>query len=671
MKPSATTWALAAAAIAAVALVRVDPWQRARTEGAYVSNRSVAARLLPELAAGIPEGASIELQRADGSRCRIASHPDAAGLWVWADRELVGPADPDAVDGLWSALAAATSLRAASVSANEAAIGSAGRVRVEDGRGSFELALGARSPDGAGLYAARVGDDDDDAVWVVERELGDWVAQDATAWIARRAFVLEPAQVREVSFADARVRRGDDGLWRADNDGRTALLSSTAVDARLGRVLSARMDPLREPLADRSGAPWLTLRTDDGRTLPLWRGEACDAEAERVVIDRGLGRAGCVDARVTAPWPWPGRGDDAPSWIEPRLVPWDYGSVMSIEQHTPTPSRLRRDARGFVIEHEGSAVTTVPEAEVFRWWNALHDARLATDAPQELGTPELELTFHSDTTAQIRLRCRVVTPPSAWLCARDDEPAFPVRLTDTPAFSASSFGDRQLVSIAAGDLRALELDGPDAPRQSVHLDLGVWRLDAPRHPEGDAVLDSERVEALSATIAGARAIAWVTTPSGPPLRTIRAETVARDGRGDALELTLWDGCVVAVDGGRAATVGEGTCASLREDLLIDTPLERVLEDADAVVVHEGAAATSLVRQDGELVREDGAPLGELGASLRRWPMWRAIALRRGRPSDEPRVWLSVAPRSGEPWVLELGTDWARVRGEPWYYAMEN
>lgn len=670
MRASATTWGLAIAAMAAIALVRVDPWQRARTEGAYVSNRAVAARLLPELAAGIPEGASLELQRPDGTRCRIAGHPEAPGLWVWADRELVGPADPDAIDGLWTSLGATTSLRAANVSATEAAIGSAGRIRIDDGRGSFELALGAHSPDGAGLYAARVGTDDD-AVWVVERELGDWVAQDATAWVARRAFVLEPAQVREVAFADATVRRGDDGLWRSEHDGRVALLSSTAVDARLGRVLSARMDPLREPLADRRGAPWLTLHTDDGRSLPLWRGEACDAAGERIVIDRGLGRAGCVDARVTTPWPWPGSGDEGPSWIEPRLIPWDYGAVMSIEQIAPTSSRLRRDARGFVIEHDGDAVTTVPEAEVFRWWNALHDARLATDDPRELGTPEVELAFHSDTTAVIRLRCRQLASPSSWLCARDDEPAFAVRLGDSPAFSATSFVDRQLVSIAAGDLRALELSGPHVARQSVHLDLGVWRLDAPRHPEGDAVLDPERVEALSATIAGARAIAWVPTPSTPPLRTIRAETVARDGRGSALELTLWDGCVVAVDGGRAASIGEGTCASLSEDLLIDTPLERVLEDADAVTVHAGDDDTVLVRTDGELSRDDGAPLGELAAALRRWHDWRALGLRTGTPPGAPRASLSVAPRSGEPWVLELGDAWARVRGEPWYYAMEN
>ena len=59
------------------------------------------------------------------------------------------------------------------------------------------------------------------------------------------------------------------------------------------------------------------------------------------------------------------------------------------------------------------------------------------------------------------------------------------------AFTKETFADRRLLSFEAGEVRGLELlPGPtsDRVRQSVRLDLGVWRLDAPLHDDTAAAL---------------------------------------------------------------------------------------------------------------------------------------------------------------------------------------
>ncbi|MBX7082972.1 MAG: DUF4340 domain-containing protein [Nannocystaceae bacterium] len=674
------TAALGVAAIAAVVLVHHDPWQRAAAVGDYVAGRGGSERVLPQLPEGVPEGAAIELVRADGSRTRIAAHEHAAGLWVWADRELVGPADPEALDGLWSGLRATASLRAASIAATDAALGSGGRVRLELPGGPIELVLGAATPDGVGLYAALASADVGAAPWVLDRALADWIAQPATGWIARRPWVVEPAEIAAVRFADATLSRGPDGLWRAGAAGQGALLSSSAVDARLSRLLTARLDPFAASVADPGVAPWLQLDTLDGRTLPLWLRDGCEGLPGRVTLDRGLGRAGCVDARVADPWPLPGREHEERSWIEPRLVPWDYGRVLSIAQLRPQASTLRRQGGGWVIERAvsggGTEVVAVPEPEVLRWYTALHDARLDTDAPRPAVSPTVELEVVSDSTARLRLSCAPDhgaddDAGDAMICARQGEPAFALRLPVAPDFTPESFAQRQLLALGSDELRALELQGPGLARQAAHLDLGVWRLDAPAHPEGDAVLDEDAIVQLGAALGGARALAWTEPPDEPPLRTIRLERTVRAGRGAEVGVTLWSDCRVRVDEGPTARVGEGTCEALARDLLVTTPLERVLEDATRLVVDgEDSRAFALVRRDGELVPEQGVVPGALQQALRGWPQWRARSIVAPAPVGTARWTLAIEPRTGEPWTLELGEGWARVRGADWGYVGE-
>jgi hypothetical protein len=660
------TWVLVAAATLAVALVHFDPWRRDAVGPGFVSSKSAAVRLLPELPEGVPTDLQLTIGKGGTASTRIDALPEAPGPWVWEDGELVGPADPDALDGLWSSLRAATSLRAAA-SQTDAGLGEGGRITIAFGDTRIELLVGRATPDGVGLYGALAGSEDE--LWVIERELGDIAAQRAEAWVARRPWVADPREVVAIAQGRATIERGLDGIWRARDEHGTAMLSGPAVEARLGRLLSARMEPWSDRHAKKGDAPWVRLTTGEGGSATLWLAGACDGVPGRVVVDRGLGRPGCIDARIAEPWPLPLGEHATMDWLEPRLAPHEYGRVLAIEQLGPTRSRLRREGGGWVIERHVDGrdeVTSVREPEVFRWYEALHEARLDRTRSLPAIAASVELRIETDSTVMLRLRC--ARADEGLRCARDDEPFFAVTLPIELAFTADTFTDRQLATLPPGNARALEIAGPKAVRQSVHLDLGVWRLDAPAHPEGDAVLDEERIESLLATISGARAQSWTTLPSGDPERTIRVEQVA--GEGSAIVVALWDGCIARVDEGPAAQLDDATCRALGSDLLGDAPLQRAIEEALAITVRTQGDAIALRRDEGRLVRDDGEPLGELARTFDELSALRTVALRPGAPPSEATMELSLEPRAGEPYVLEVGDGFARVKNQPWFYALE-
>ncbi len=660
------TMAACVIAAGAIALVHADPWARRDHPLQYVSSRSAATRLLPELPEGVPGDVAIELVAADGTTARISAG-ERGMLWVEEGSVGVGPADPDAIDGLWGSLRAATTLRAGGEQ-RDARLGSAGRIRIRFAGSEATVELGAATPDGVGIYGRR---SDDTDVWVVEHELGDLVRQRADAWVTRRPLVLEPTDVAAVRFADAELVRGPDGMWRSEVGTTSALLDRVAVDARLGRLLSARLEPWA-PALDRSGDPWVRIETASGESFPLWKGEECPGAAGKVVLDRGAGKAGCVDARLGEPWPLPGRAaaSAGPSWIEPRLAPHDYGRVLAIVAGT---TALRRVAGDWVLETVGPAgaeVTSVPEPEVARWYQALHDARLQTDAPAvQLGRIDVDWTVRTDSTAELRLRCQAEAD-TRWVCARDEDEALVVEIPVALALAPETFHDRKLVELPPGLARAIEIVGPGLARQAAHLDLGVWRLDAPTHPEGDAMLDDERVEGVLAAIAGARALDWVATPHVEPTRVLRVERVPMRGAPDAVELALWPGCIVRVDDGRAARVSEATCDVLDDELLFVAPLEHVVEDAVALTMERDGDPVALRRADGRWVREDGDPVDDdLRTELNRLAALRMAGLRSGSPPRTPHVRLRVQPRAGEPYWLRVGGAWAQIEGESWWFAL--
>ncbi len=664
-----STWVLGACAVGSMILVHRDPWRRDREAPGYVTNHGATVRLLPELAEGVPTDLELELVRPGGVVTRIAPGQGQDSHWVWDDGASMGPADPDALDGLWSSLRGATTLRAADASV-DAGLGEGGRIRMKGGGQAFELLLGRATADGVGIYGG-VGEGTDAALWVVERQLGELVAQRAEAWVARRPLLVDVAEVVAIEFADASLARGPDRLWRSTVGGLEVMLSNAAVEARLGRLLSARLDPWHAPWIDpdAAGTPWIRLRTESGEVHALWQGPPC--ADDRIAIDRGAGLAGCVDARLLDAWPLPGRAGADATWIEPRLAPHDYGRVLRIEQRSPQAMTLRRDGGEWLIERRGAGgdeVVSVGESEVFRWYDALHGARLQTASSTMIVHDDAELVLTCDSTAQVRLRCGR-DAADALACARDGQPAYPVALDVELAFSAETFVDRQLATLSPGEARAIEISGPAVVRQGAHLDLGVWRLDAPLHPEGDAALDDQRVESLLATVSGLRAQQWTQTPTAAAERSLRVERVPADGRPIAVVVELWPGCVARVDGGPAARVGEGACRALAEDLLVDAPLERAIEDARALEFGRGGRRIALRRIEGLWVRVDGEPLGEVAEPLRRWPTWATIALVPGAAPGRADAELAVEPAAGEPYVLDVGDGWAQIRGEGWSYRL--
>jgi hypothetical protein len=336
---------------------------------------------------------------------------------------------------------------------------------------------------------------------------------------------------------------------------------------------------------------------------------------------------------------------------------------------------LRRHGGTWVIETRedgGRAVLELRETEVFRWYSALYDARFVTTGAPPTAQGAIELRVVTDSTQELRLRCGEADADGMRSCRRDDEAPLLVRIAADPAFVAETFAERQLVQLDPGEVRAIEIAGRDVVRQSVHLDLGVWRLDAPLHPEGDAALDELALEDLLASVGATRAQAWADAPQVDPDRVIRLERASMRGQGGDVELSIWAGradCLVRVGEGRTARVGEGTCRALGRDLLVDAPLGRVIDDARALVLREGDDEIRLQRADERWVREDGSASARVGERFAEWSQWRTTALRPGDPRGTPAATLEVQPRTGEPYTLAIGDGWARIVGQPWFYLL--
>ncbi len=666
MKLAPATLGLLAAAATSVALVHLDPWQHRDDLGGFVSTRSAAKKVFPRVADVSPEAVEIVVHPNDAAVTRLVPSPD--GHVVLVDDVPIGPADPEAVEGLWASLRMATTLRAVS---DDLDLGPArrGAIEIAFGDERWSVVVGGPTPDGAGLYGA-IGD----SVWVVEEELGTILDQKPEAWLARRALVVEPGQVNAVAFADAKLQRGEDGMWRSTvpakegNGATTAILSTDAVEARIDRLVSARLDPLLpDPVP--AGAPLVELEAVAGRKLVLRHAGACPGRPDRIAVVRGEGWAGCIDAAVAQPWPLPGRdGPDAGRMVEPRLLPHPPPRALRIEMKVPAVRTLRRKGGDWTLE-EVAASTTVADApgeEVFRWYSALHDAEV--EARVDLPVParwDVDMTVHLDSLVAVRLRC--VEAPEL-LCRRDEGPMLRVRTEGLRiAFARDTFVDRQLLEFPTEDARAIEITGPRVERQSVHFDLGVWRLDAPQHPDEDDALSEIRLESLVAALAGARADAWVPMPEGEPLRTIRLELTPSQERRSDYVLALHEGCVVVLDE-RAATVSPSTCRRLSTDVLHDDALEFWIETARSIEVQEGGTTTRFER-DGEVLAstaEDSGPARERLAAL---SALRSTALVPGDPPGARRGTLRILPRTGAAFDVHYGQTWARIDGARWYYAL--
>ncbi|MCB9705824.1 MAG: hypothetical protein H6711_28430 [Myxococcales bacterium] len=664
-RPSPLTIGLTVGALVSVVMVHADPWRGEGDAALMVSTRSAARRLFPNLGEHDRLQASVEIQRVGGPMIRLVPGPDGRHQLFVGDT-LLGWADDDAVDGLWGSLRMATSLRA--VPPESPVSEPSGSIEIVIGDERLRLILGQPTADGAGIYGTLV--HESEGRWVVEAELGAILEQEPKAWLARRLLPLEPGRVAALAWDERALARGEDGLWRVTLGEPSLLLAASAIETRLDRLLGAEIAPLlpRETVAEGELHPWLTVTDADGRQHLLRLGGECPEHPELRIVDRGPGLLGCIRADLVEPW---ALADPEAGFVEPQLIPYAYGRVLAVDLRRPSARRLRRLGGGWVLEEEGGArIREVPEAEVYRWYTEVATTAVALD-PQAV-IPSVEVAIESDSGAHLLLRCGEAK--GAWYCHRDQGPALRLIRT-TPAelaFSADTFAERRLLALDVADARAVEILPGSAGRtvrQGVRLDLGVWRLDAPSHPDGNAALDEVRLETLLATLGGLRADAWVEVPPGALLRTLRVERTPSRDRSTELSLDLYAGCVAHVPGhARAARISNEACAIVSDDLLFVDPLRYWIGRARTIEVEEGGRTTILRQGSGGAWTVDGGDDPNAWSSeLVAWDRWRSAGIRRGDPPTPARLRLKIRRVDGITVNAELGPEWLRIAGQDWYY----
>lgn len=671
--PGSVTLGLAALAVAMVVVVHADPWAPERAAAPMLSAQSVTRRLFPELAEGALAQATIEVRRPAGV-LRLA--PDEDGLHrVWQDDAPLGWVDSEALAGLWSSLRMATTLRAVAPGSPPGAL--RGEIAVWVAGEERSVRIFGETGDGVGLYGMLP--HEGDAVWVVEPELGVVLGQAPEGWLLRRLLPVEPAEAAALLWDGLGLARGVDGLWRVTAGGPKLLLADQAVALRLGQALSAEFDPLLARADAAKYGPFvLRHRVTDtlGHVREVMSGGTCPEDPARVVVDRGPGLLGCVAAEALRAFPV---ADPDAGLVEPQLVPYAYGRVLAVERATSAgPRRLRRLGGGWVIEEAG-ALVEVSEPEVFRWYGALQAAAVELPAEALVMTARDRLTIETDAGQLLVIACGPVSGGIG--CARDEGPVLRV-VGGLPAldFVRETFADRRLLSFASGEVRGLELlPGPasDGVRQSVRLDLGVWRLDAPAHPDGVAVLDEVRLEATLAALQSLRAEGWTPVPATSATRTLRVERL-RAGQDDAaLVVDVYgeaEQCVAHVSGqAQAARLAAETCAALADDLLYNDPLRFWLGQARSAQVTATGGVTALLRREGDAWSVESGD-DSLLAQLLGWAAFRGAGIRSGEPRGagvmEAKIWRSgaAAVRVDLGPVVDGAPAWVRLVGQPWFYA---
>lgn len=682
MKVRLGTWLAGAAAVGTVGLAVFDPWGIGQTRAGADRISTVSQRVFPTLGDRDPNRATIEFSGREGPTVRLV--PSGEGHQVVVGDQLLGPVDPEALDGIWASLRMGTTLRPASRGSN-LGLGERGVIVVSFPDETMALELGNDTADGGGLYAKTGAPDA--APMVVESELGWLVDQPGEAWLDRGMLELEPSEVASLAFGDAlALSRGEDDLWRVQAGDEPALLQSAAVEQRISRLLGARLDPLQQ----RAGAgaetftPWLVVTDAAGGAHPLMLGGACPGRPGRLLVDRGPGLVGCIDESIAEAW---SVVDDG--MLETRLIPYAYGRVLSVVREPvggteQRPLELRRKSGGWVLD-DGVLRLEADETEVFRWYDTLSRVELAP-LPSEAATSDFVaqhvLTIDTDTTQVLRLACGRAprrtgpeSPPSAgkrgWWCKRDDGPPRLV-LSETLAatFDAATFSDKSLAGYGPGEARAIEivhgpLDG-DGLRVSAHLELGVWTLDAPEHPDGDSAIDQVRLEELLGEVGSLRADRWVESAPGQVVRSVRVEVLPEDGEARAVELTLHDDCIVTVDG-RIAQVEPATCAALQGGVLFDDPLRYWFRGARSVSLEIDGETTMLVRKDEDWAMASGERVpSDVRTTLEGLESWRSSGIAAG--DGDGAAMKLVVRRDGAPSVtVEVGERTVQLENAPWHY----
>ncbi|MEE9383448.1 MAG: hypothetical protein V3V08_08545 [Nannocystaceae bacterium] len=676
MRVTVGTWLWLAAACVSSVLLYADPWDGPGVRRQLVATGPAARRLFPELGNSDPTDATIELQRPNGTRLRLVPH-GAGGHQLLEGDMLLGPVEREALEGLWASLRMATTLRSVT-EGTEVGAGEAGLIRLVFSDRTLVLKLGRDAPDGAGVYGLL--EHEGNAAWVVESDLVALIEQPARAWLERRLLDLDPHDLLSVAWDGVVLTRAADDIWRLSSDAAAGMLSNSAVDRRIDALFSSSFDPvpLRTAAPAESLRPWLVATDREGKATTLALGDTCPHREDARLVNRGPGWLGCIDEGLTEVWPFE---EPRAGLIEPRLVPYAYGRVLAIEQLEPRPQRLKRRSGGWVLE-EAKRQTTVSESEVFRWYGLVRGLFVEPMTPAQISetefVPDQELVLETDTTQSLHIRCQAGAP---LVCTRDGGP--PRRVTtDQPvslAYSEDTFADRRLVSFSPPDVMAIELTpgaGRKSLRQSARQDFGVWRLDYPRHPDGATAVDQVRLESLLAAFANARAEAWVDEEDeeaeGQPERTLRAELRPNGSAAEVVSLAIYPGCrAVASSARRVAKLHASACVALLSDILFDDPIRGWLDRAARLDLESAGTRTVLRRQGNDWVAPGDVPVPRVVQQIPLWQAWRTKRLRSGSPITERLATLRIHSEDGVSSVtVEVGSDWARLGAQSWYYEME-
>lgn len=686
-------------------LAWADPFDEHDRNPVITSSKTAARRLFPTLVDADPNRATIELQAPDRPLVRLVPGPEG-GHQVISGDELLGPANPDSFEGVWSSLRMATIIREVNElrSGDETrSIGQRGVVRVILPDGNFTIALGNRVANG-GVYAKLEGQD---GSLVVEESVAWIVDQPARKWLSGRLMDVEPERVTSLAWgagSELVLGRGDDGYWRVRLGAAPALLSNAAVDARLGHLLRSELDPFfeRDTVPTESMRPWLAVTSDDGSSRTLLVGGPCPGHPDKRLVDRGPGLVGCLPEADLDPWPL---DDPDAGMIESRLIPHAYGRIVQIDLERPESRSLIRRGGKWSVSETGE-VEAVSENEVRRWFTNLARVEVAPlsalapgdgapeESPPDDGPPEpgpgddddplapfvgdTSLAIHTDTDETLRVACRLAEDPV--ICVRDEGPQLRVlgELPRNLAFDSETFAERRLVSFSPGSVRELEImpASPDSPvvRQSVRADMGVWELDQPSHPDGSGAIDEVRLETVLWALGQLRSEGWAPAPDGPPIRQLVVEVVPETGPKRSEIVLLFDDCVAGVEGHRPALLSSAHCDALHSDILFDDPLRFWLERSRSLEVRAAdldpsAGGVFLRRERGQFVTDDDRPLEDpaLEAMLQAWIDWRSAGLRAGEPHTPLEFSLDIRRDAGPRVQVDVGDGWVRLRGADWHY----
>ena len=669
-------------ALLSVVLVLTDPMATDDGSGEFVSIRADQRRVFPGLGDFSMSEATIEIQPARGAPVRIVAGTE--GHQVVLGEEVLGPADRDAIEGLWSTLRLATTIRGAQEGVSIRG-GVAGSLRVRVADKSFTVEFGDPTPGDGGRYA-NVIDGRESESWVVEPELLWPVTAEPEVWLARQLAQVEVDEVTSISWADAlRIQRGEDGIWRVEAGAAPAMLSAEAVESRLERLLTTQLEPIvpRGSLKETPWAPWLLLGVGTRESnLGLSVGGACPGQEKTArLVDRGPGVVGCVPVSLIDPWPVE---DDRAGFLEGRLLPLEYGKIRQIAQQAPAQFVLSRHGGGWRLAAEddgGGGAIEVNEGEVYRWIAQLRAAEIAPwpNAPRVETEFSHQLVITSDLGIAYRLDCgelpAVEGEDDGWVCRRDGGPLR--RVVGTPpmlSFDARTFEDRTLIDARAMDARALELRPGAADsggvRTSVRNDLGVWRLDAPSHPDMDGALDQVRLEALLAVVSTLRVQAWTDAVIDAPTRLISVTYGAVEDRPPAeFIIAVDDACRCAVDGGRTGRLDAQTCEALMGELLYDDPARGWLRESRTLEVR-GDGPRLVARASNGAWRVDApgeAAARNLREQLERLQGWRSSRLVAVDPErTEGARWL-LRRDGGPDLTLYVTPTQLHIAGKPWAY----